>query len=87
MRDKTDHSKPPESAREVAEKIFHEGWIVGFGGDVDAEPEKRAATSIQSYADARVAELKAEIEDLKKRCADLKAQNENLKKYCAIYKM
>jgi len=33
-----------------------------------------------------IANLKAENEDLKKRCADLKAQNENLKKYCAIYK-
>jgi len=38
------------------------------------------------YADARMADLKAKIEDLKKRCADLKAENENLKKYCAIYK-
>jgi len=81
MGDKTDHSKPPESARKAAERI-----IKYVNDSINTDPQI-VINIMNYYADAQVADLKAQIEDLKKRCADLRTQNENLKKYCAIYKM
>jgi len=80
MRNKPDHSKPPESARKAAERI-----IKYVNDSINADPQI-VINIMNYYADAQVADLKAKIEDLKKRCADLKAENENLKKYCTIYK-
>jgi len=67
-----------KSYRSDCKPVYDAGWV--------AVRDNEIAALIQAYVDAQVADLKAEIEDLKKYCADLKAQNENLKKYCAIYK-
>jgi len=81
----------PESAEDMAEEIrqiwksYSSDCEVVYNADY-AVRDKEIAALIQAYVEAQVADLKAKIEDFKKRCADLKAENENLKKYCAIYK-
>jgi len=61
-----------KSYRSDCKPVYDTGWA--------AVRDNEIATLIQAYVEAQVTDLKAQNEDLKKRCADLKAENEKLKK-------
>jgi len=70
MRNKPDHSKPPESARKAAERI-----IKYVNDSINANPQI-VINIMNYYADAQVADL----------MANLKAENERLKEALTLTK-